>query len=163
MVGCYWWERKNLLSSWNTWAHGILKPGRIMNLMPFCLETTIYSWTVLLRCTGTLNSKLSNWARVCSFPLCAQLGFGSFLPWEMNLGGGAAVEGDYRPLSSKPWEETCCTTGYRKTANHRPVIRIHTVNWFTASGGKPVKPVGKGMLQRPTQTQHVTHSFLKDK
>lgn len=60
------------------------------------------------------------------FPLCAQLAFFSFLPWEMNLGGGAVVDWDYRPQCSKPREETCCTTGYRKTANRRPVIRIYS-------------------------------------
>lgn len=75
--------------------------------------------------------------RVPSWLLC------HFLPWETYLGSGAAVEGDYRPLSSKPWEETCCTTGYRKTANRRPVIKIHTVSWCAASGGKTSETSGK--------------------
>lgn len=97
------------------------------------------------------------------FPLCAQPGFVSFLPWEMNLGGGAVVRVDYRPLSSKPWEETCWTTSYRKTANHRPVIKIHTVNWYAASGGKPVKPVGKRTPQSLTQTEEMIFLSLKSK
>lgn len=40
---------------------------------------------------------------------------------------------DYRPHSSKPWEETCCTAGYRKTADRRLVSEIHTVNWCGAA------------------------------
>ena len=101
-------------------------------------------------------SKLSNWAHVYFFPLCAQLGFVSFLPWVMNLGGGAVVEGDYRPLSSKPWEETCYTTGYTKTPNHRLVIKIHILKWCSACGGKPVKPVVEKKQQCPIQTHLLT-------
>lgn len=56
-----------------------------------------------------------------------------FSPWELNLGGGAVVsDSNYRPHRSKPWEETCCTAGYRKTADRRLVFKIHAVDWCSA-------------------------------
>ena len=110
---------------------------------PYCLLCCILFGPLLSK--GP-HPNCQNWAcvsfffffrRVPSWLLC------HFLPWETYLGSGAAVEGDYRPLSSKPWEETCCTTGYRKTANRRPVIKIHTVSWCAASGGKTSETSGK--------------------
>lgn len=82
----------------NTWAHWIEKPLRIVNSMPFAYIRQFSRAPLSYRD----SIQTVNWARVRYFPLCAQLGFDSFLSWRMNLGGGAAVEWDYRPQSSKP-------------------------------------------------------------
>lgn len=57
----------------------------------------------------------------------------------MNLGGGAVVEGDYRLSEQQTKGGGCCTTGYRKTANHKLVIKIHTVRVSTG-----MEPSGEG-------------------
>lgn len=152
MVICYCWESKEILlkymSSWNfkAWLYyneldALL--SRIHNLL-IDHSPSFYRDFIQAVKLGT-----------CMFfsAVCPAGFWVIFLPWEMNLGGGAAVEGDYRPLSSKPWEETCCTTGYRKTVTTG--LSSEYIQWTGAlplEGNQWNQWEREKKLQCPTQT-----------
>lgn len=59
----------------------------------------------------------------------------------MNLGGGAVWFKEIIGFWAANYGRDRCTTGYRKTANHKLVIQLHPVRGSTAPERSPVELV----------------------